>query len=82
MCFLTAYSMFQVLNAFGCEPVAVRTLAAIPLFARFLGSACVAGVLGPIIGLVAADPERTLRQIPRTLAIAITVIIAACVGFP
>jgi hypothetical protein len=74
--------MFQVLNAFGSEPAAVRGLATIPLFARFLGSACVAGVLGPIIGLGAADPERSLRQIPRTLAIAITLIIATSVGFP
>jgi membrane associated rhomboid family serine protease len=80
--FLVAYSVLQMLHALGRDPAAMNAFASIPLFARVLASACIAGVLGPIVGLIPADPERRLRQIPGSLAIAITFFIAVALGFP
>ncbi len=80
--FLAAYSVLQLLHALGRDPAAVKGLATIPLFARFWASVCIAGVLGPIVGLVPVDPERSLRPISRTLAIAITIFFAVVIGFP
>jgi membrane associated rhomboid family serine protease len=80
--FLVVYSALQLLHALGRDPAAVKALASIPLFARFLASASIAGVLGPIVGLVPADPEQRLHQIPGSLAIAITLFFVAVIGFP
>ncbi len=80
--FLTSYSVLQLLHALGRDPTAVRALTPIPLFARFLASASIAGVLGPIVGLVPADPGRCLRQVPGSLVIAIALFFAIAIGCP
>ena len=80
--FLTAYSALQLLHALGRDPAAVKALTSIPLFARCLASAAVAGVLGPIIGLCPSDPERHVHQIPGSLVIAVAIFLVVAVGFP
>jgi len=80
--FLTAYSVLQLLHALGRDPAAVRDLTSIPLFARFLVSASIAGVLGPIVGLIPADSERRLRQIHGSLVIAIAFFFAVAIVYP
>ena len=80
--FLVVYSSLQLLHALGREPASVKALASIPLFARLLASASIAGVIGPIIGLVPANPEERLCQIPGSLAIAITLFFVVAIGFP
>jgi membrane associated rhomboid family serine protease len=80
--FLVVYSALQLLHTLGRDPAAVKALASIPLLARFLASASIAGVLGPIVGLVPADPERYLRQIPGSLGIAITFFFVVAIGSP
>lgn len=80
--FLVAYSVLQLLHAFGRDPAVMKGLASIPLFARCLASASIAGVVGPIAGLIPADPERRLRQIPGSLVIAIALVFAVALGFP
>ena len=80
--FLAAYSSLQLLHELGRDPVLVKAITSIPLFARLMASAGIAGVLGPIMGLIPADPERRLRHIPGSLAIAITLFFAVALGFP
>jgi len=80
--FLAVYSALQLLHALGRDPAAVKALTSIPLFARFVASASVAGALGPIVGLIPADPEERLCQIPGSLAIAITLFFVVAIGFP
>ena len=80
--FLVVYSELQLLHAVGRDPAAVKALSSIPLFARFLASTSIAGVLGPILGLIPANPEQRLRQIPGSLAIALTLFLVVAIGFP
>ena len=80
--FLVVYSALQLLHAFGRDPTVLTALASIPLFARFLASASIAGVLGPIIGLAPANPEQRLCQIPGYLAMAITLFLVVAIGAP
>jgi hypothetical protein len=80
--FLVVYSALQLRHARGRDPASVKALASIPLFARFLASASIAGGLGPIVGLIPANPEQRLCQIPGSLAIAITLFFVVAIGAP
>jgi membrane associated rhomboid family serine protease len=80
--FLVIYPALQLLHALGRDPGAVKALSSIPLFARFLASASIAGVLGPIVGLIPGNPEQRLCQIPGSLAIALTLFFVVAIGFP
>jgi hypothetical protein len=80
--FLVAYAVFQLLHAADRDPPMVTTIAAIPLFARFLASAVVAGVVGAPSALIPDDARRALRSVPGILAAAIALFVTVDVFFP
>lgn len=80
--FLVAYAALQILHEADREPNIVAAVGGIPLYARCLVSATCAVVVGALRGLIARDPERLLRALPRILAAAIVLFTVAVVLFP
>ena len=80
--FLWTYAILQLLHDAKLDPPAVKALAEIPLFARFLASAGCSLALGLVGGIVVREPDRQLGVVPRLLAGSIAVFALVVLLFP
>jgi hypothetical protein len=80
--FLVSYALLHVLHALHADPVVVRALSPIPLFARIEATAALSLALGLGGPLIVRDGGWLVRRLPGALALTMALVLAAIVIFP